>query len=79
MFGWLKMSEICTSPFDGDDHYDLDVAKELEMEIWRASLALQEAVDDDEYEYFHVLTTLFQSTSFTNFTCKRPVIWTLPV
>ena len=25
---------------------------------------------------FHVLTTLFQSTSFTNFTCKRPVIWT---
>ena len=48
MFGWLKMSEICTSPFDGDDHYDIDVDKELEMEIWRASLALQEAADDAE-------------------------------
>ena len=52
MFGWLKMSEICTSPFDGDDHYDIDVDKELEMEIWRASLALQEAADDDEYVVF---------------------------
>ena len=29
--------------------------------------------------HFPVLTTLFQSTSFTNLTCKRPVIWTLPV
>ena len=29
--------------------------------------------------YFHVLTTLFQFTSFTIFTCKRPVIWTLLV
>ena len=26
------------------------------------------------YNIFHVLTSLFQSTSFTNFTCKRPVI-----
>ena len=48
MFGWLKMSEICASPFDGDDHYDIDVDQELELEIWRASLALQEAADDAE-------------------------------
>ena len=28
MFGWLKMSELCSSPFDGDDHYDVDVDTE---------------------------------------------------
>ena len=44
MFGWLKMSELCTSPFDGDDHYDVDVDTELHMEIWRASIALEEAI-----------------------------------
>ena len=44
LFGWLKMSELCTSPFDGDDHYDVDVDTELHMEIWRASIALEEAI-----------------------------------
>ena len=33
----------------------------------------------DGSDHFHVLTTLFQSTSFANFTRKRPVITTLQV
>ena len=48
MFAWLKMSEICTSPFLGDKYYDIDLVKELDMDIWKASVALQESA---EYEY----------------------------
>ena len=33
----------------------------------------------DKNKHFHVLTTLFQSTSFTNFTSKSPVIKTILV
>ena len=47
MFAWLKMSEICTSPFDGDEHYDIDLVEELDIEIWKASVALQESADDE--------------------------------
>jgi len=47
MFAWLKMSEICTSPFDGDKHYDIDLVEELDIEIWKASVALQESADDE--------------------------------
>ena len=44
MFGWLKMSELCSSPFDGDDHYDVDVDTELHLELWKASKALDESI-----------------------------------
>ena len=47
MFAWLKMSEICESPFDGDKHYDIDLVEELDIEIWKASVALQESADDE--------------------------------
>ena len=47
MFAWLKMSEICTNPFDGDKHYDIDLVEELDIEIWKASVALQESADDE--------------------------------
>lgn len=33
------MAEVCTSPFDGD-FYDLDMKKEMEVQIFNASLAL---------------------------------------
>ena len=44
MFGWLKMAELCSSPFDGDDHYDVDVDTELHLELWKASKALDESI-----------------------------------
>ena len=47
MFAWLKMSEICTNPFDGDEHNDIDLVEELDIEIWKASVALQESADDE--------------------------------
>ena len=41
------MSEICTSPFHGGDrYYDIDLVKELDMDIWKASVALQESAEE---------------------------------
>ena len=47
MFAWLKMSEICENPFHGDKHYDIDLVQELDIEIWKASVALQESAEDE--------------------------------
>ena len=59
MFAWLKMSEICTSPFHGGDrYYDIDLVKELDMDIWKASVALQESA---EYEYEFVQRCLLSN------------------
>ena len=42
------MSEICTSPFyGGDRYYDIDLVKELDMDIWKASVALQESAEEE--------------------------------
>ena len=42
------MSEICTSPFHGGDrYYDIDLVKELDMDIWKASVALQESAEEE--------------------------------
>ena len=42
------MSEICTSPFLGDNkYYDIDLVKELDMDIWKASVALQESAEEE--------------------------------
>ena len=40
MFAWLRMGAICTSPFDGDGHFDLNMHQKLDAEIFKASLAL---------------------------------------
>ena len=34
------MGSICTSPFDGDDFYDLDMKKALDVQVFNASMAL---------------------------------------
>jgi hypothetical protein len=41
IFAWLKMGEICKSPFDGDVIYDIDLVDELDMLIWSASASLE--------------------------------------
>ena len=45
LFAWLKMAEICKSPFDGDMNFDFDLADELDKNIWAASVAL-ESIDN---------------------------------
>ena len=47
-------------------HDEISILNEKEIE--------EVAKEFIEVSNFQVLTTLFQSTSFTNFTCKRPVI-----
>ena len=42
------MTEICTSPFDGDEYYDINLIDELEMIIWCSSVALESADEADE-------------------------------
>ncbi len=41
LFAWLKMAEICKSPFDGDLYFDIDLVNELDMNIWAASASLE--------------------------------------
>ena len=43
LFSWLRMGEICASPFDGDSIYDLKAIEIIDSEIYAASLALQTA------------------------------------
>ena len=43
LFSWLRMGEICRSPFDGDSIYDIKVLKEIDHQIYTSSLALQSA------------------------------------
>ena len=45
LFAWLRMGEICTSPFDGDSFYDLNMKKAMDVQIFNASLALYKADD----------------------------------
>merc|ERR1712079_250899 len=37
IFSWLKMAEVCKSPFDGYKYYDIDLIQELDVNIWIAS------------------------------------------
>ena len=46
IFTWLRMAEICMTPFNGDKYYDVDVLKEIDMSIYNASLALYESHPD---------------------------------
>jgi len=51
LFSWLRMGEVCRSPFDGDSVYDLKVLQEIDIQIYTASLALQTGqVPIDIYE-----------------------------
>ena len=36
------MAAVCKSPFDGDKYYDIDLIKELDMNIWIASVTLED-------------------------------------
>jgi len=42
IFSWLKMAEVCKSPFDGYKYYDIDLIKELDVNIWIASVSLED-------------------------------------
>ena len=44
------MTEICASPFDGDEYYDINLIDELEIIIWTSSVALKSADEVDEIE-----------------------------
>ena len=48
LFAWLKMAEICSSPFDGDAFYDINLVDELEVIIWGSSVALEPQDDNDD-------------------------------
>ena len=41
LFAWLKMAEICSSPFDGDAFYDINLVEEFDVIIWGTSVALE--------------------------------------
>ena len=41
IFAWLKMGQLCESPFDGDENFDIDLKEELELNIWMASVTLE--------------------------------------
>ena len=40
MYAWLKMARIVSNPFDGDKHYDIDVKKHINQELFEASAAI---------------------------------------
>ena len=50
LFAWLKMAEICSSPFDGDAFYDINLVDELEVIIWSSSVAMEPQDEDDKVE-----------------------------
>ena len=56
------MTEICTSPFDGDEYYDINLIDELEMIIWCSSVALESA--DEADEIINCETNQFGSNNF---------------
>ena len=41
IFAWLKMTAVCQTPFGDDEYFDIDLKKELEMNIWIASVSLE--------------------------------------
>ena len=43
LFAWLRMAEVCRSPFDGDSVYDVHVEEEIDVQLFNASLALYRA------------------------------------
>jgi ABC-type microcin C transport system permease subunit YejE len=39
-YSWIKMAEIVQNPFDGHKHYDIDVEKQIDTELYTATAAL---------------------------------------
>ena len=40
IFGWLKVADILSNPF-GNDIYDINLASTLDLNIWKASVTLE--------------------------------------
>ena len=40
LFSLLRMAEICESPFDYDNYWDVNVKKEIDIQLFIGSLAL---------------------------------------
>ena len=41
LLAWLKMAEIMANPYGSNEQYDLNLENELELNIWRCSMAIQ--------------------------------------
>ena len=39
-YTWIRMAEIVQNPFDGHKHYDIDVFKSIDTELYGATVAL---------------------------------------
>ena len=39
-YAWIKMAEIVENPFDGHKHYDIDVERYIDTELYGATAAL---------------------------------------
>ena len=40
MYAWIQLATIVTNPFEGDDHFDIDVIESIKGELYAASAAL---------------------------------------
>ena len=40
LYAWIKLATIVTNPFDGDEHFDIDVIESIKGELYAASAAL---------------------------------------
>ena len=41
IFGWLKVADILSNPFGNDKVYDINLASTLDLNIWKASITLE--------------------------------------
>ena len=39
-YSWIRMAEIVQNPFDGHKHYDIDVMRSIDTELYAATAAL---------------------------------------
>ena len=39
-YSWIRMAEIVQNPFDGHKHYDIDVMRAIDTELYGATAAL---------------------------------------
>ena len=39
-YAWIRMAEIVQNPFDGHRHYDIDVMRYIDTELYAATAAL---------------------------------------
>ena len=41
IFGWLRVADILSNPFGNDKVYDINLASTLDLNIWKASITLE--------------------------------------